>query len=61
MITCCGHTVSSLESKLKYCREHCKETAGCYSVSLDKVTVPYQPSRKLIIDSFTTFKETYNA
>jgi hypothetical protein len=61
MKTCCGHTTHSLESMLKYCREHCKETAGCYSVSLDKVTTPYQPPRKLLTDPLTTFKETCNA
>jgi hypothetical protein len=47
MKSCCGVDFNSLDVMLKYCREHCKETAGCYSVSLDKVMLPAVPPRRI--------------
>lgn len=29
---------------IQYCREHCKQTAGCYGVELSKVIMPAQPN-----------------
>jgi len=48
MITCCGHTVSSIEEKHNFCRAHCKEISGCYGIDIDelnKVLYPEHPRR----------------
>ena len=35
MKTCCGHEVEDINAKIQFCRAHCKETSGCYNISIN--------------------------
>lgn len=45
MRTCCGQEINSNDALLKFCREHCKDGAGCWGKPLDQVMLPIEPRK----------------